>query len=208
MCLRKDTVLSRLHAECPSVPWRVHDPRAQHVVKPVWGTSMGRGVNLESEAWTVQTCENMFQGACMRQPYHPGPWEVRITRTGSAWDPSIAWVVPSEHAEPAALRVQFPWESELHACVERVLPRTPFLSMDVRTDGVDVEVLEVNGAFGIPFQWSVGDVGFGTDMFRWLASRTVAGAQHPSLWPTRAVAYAQNQWFKFCTRRFPFRFWF
>jgi hypothetical protein len=208
MCLRKDELVSRLRAHCPNVPWRAHTDEDVHVVKPVWGTSMGRGVNIESEAWTVKTCETMFEGACMRQPYHPGPWETRITRTGGEWDPAVAWVVPSEHSEPAALRVHFPWEESLRACVEHTLPHTPFLSMDVRSNGWDVEVLEVNGAFGIPFQWSVGDVSFGVDMLRWLMSRTIAGALHPSRWPARAVAYVQNQSFKFRTRRHPFRFWF
>lgn len=169
---------------------------------------MGRGVNMETSTWTQQLCESAFGVPCMRQPYHPGPWEARLTRTDSEWDSSVAWVVPSEHAEPAALRVQFPWERDLRICVNRTFANTPFLSMDVRTDGDDLEVLEINGAFGIPFQWSVGDVGFGQDMFRWIVSRAWAGAQHPDRWGPRAVAYAKNQLFKFQTRSQPSRYWF
>lgn len=206
MLLRKDDLVARLQRECPWLPWREeHDA---FVVKPVRGTSMGRGVDMESEAWTLHSCERAFGVQCMRQPYHSGPWEARITRNENHWDPAIAWVVPSEHNEPAPLRVEFPWQRDLQRCVQRTFPHTPFLSMDLRSNGHDLRVLEVNGAFGIPFQWSVGDVSFGFDMFRWGVSRAWEGSQHPERWVPRGLAYVKNQLFKFQTRHHPSRFWF
>jgi hypothetical protein len=163
---------------------------------------------MEQDGWTVDDCKREFGVACMRQPYHKGPWEVRIVRNDTTWDSSIAWVVPSEHDTPAALRVSFPWDDELRKCVATVLPDMKFVALDVRTNGSDVRVLEVNGSFGIPFQWTVGDVSFGTDMFRWLVARAWEGAQHPQRWVPRLVQYLANQIFKLRVRHKPSRFWF
>lgn len=206
MLLRKDDLVAHLEASCPLLPWAADS--GEHVVKPVRGTNMGRGVNKESDGWTVATCEDAFNVPCMRQAFHPGPWEVRVVRNGSSWDPSVAWVVPCERETPAALRVHFPWEVQLQACVNDSLPDMPFVALDVRTNGTDLRVLEVNGAFGIPFQWTVGDVSFGADMLRWIVSRALDGAQHPTRWVPRLVAFLANQWFKLQVRHKPSRFWF
>lgn len=206
MMLRKDDLVHRLEAECPHLPWA--PAGTEWVVKPVQGTNMGRGVNKESESWGVARCEKDLGVACMRQAYHPGPWEVRVVRSDKGWDPSVAWVVPSEHVTPAALRVSFPWEASLHKCVDKTLADMEFVALDVRTNGTDIRVLEVNGSFGIPFQWTVGDVSFLTDMFRWVVSRAWEGAQHPSRWIPRLVAFLMNQWFKLRVRHKPSRFWF
>jgi len=206
MLLRKDDLVHRLEAACPTLPWAL--PSGEFVIKPVSGTNMGRGVDKESSAWTVAHCQSAFGVPCMRQDFHAGPWEVRVVRNDTEWDPSVAWVVPSEHATPAALRVTFPWEGQLRACVKSVLPDMEFVALDVRTNGTDVRVLEVNGSFGIPFQWTVGDTSFGTDLFRWLVVRAWEGAQHPSRWVPRLAAFAANQWFKLRVRHKPSRFWF
>lgn len=206
LLLRKDTVVARLEAKCPHLPWST--AHGEFVVKPTNGTCMGRGVDKESSTWTQAVCERDFGVPCMRQAYHPGPWEVRLVRNGSHWDASVAWVVPSEHAEPAALRVTFPWQAELQECVQRVLPDMPFSALDVRTTGFDIRVLEVNGSFGIPFQWTVGDVSIATDMLRWMASRVWEGLQHPSRWAPRFGAFLANQMFKAKVRQKHSRFWF
>ena len=163
---------------------------------------------MESENWTVAQCENSFRVPCMRQPFHPGPWEVRMVQHDGAWDPSVAWVVPSESSVPAALRVSFPWQDELQKCVTSTFPEMRFVALDVRTSGTDLRVLEINGSFGIPFQWTVGDVDFGSDMFRWCISRAWQGAQHPQRWLARLMVYVGNQWFKFQVRHHASRFWF
>lgn len=206
MTLRKDHLVARLEASCPDLPWA--SAGAKNVVKPVQGTNMGRGVDMESETWTVAQCETAFKVPCMRQSFHPGPWEVRMVQHGGAWDPSVAWVVPSEASVPAALRVSFPWEDSLKTCVESTLPEMPFVALDVRSSGRDIRVLEVNGAFGIPFQWTVGDVDFGRDMLRWCIARAWQGAQHPTRWPSRFLSYLANQWFKVQVRQHASRFWF
>jgi hypothetical protein len=206
MTLRKDELVHRLESACPSLPWA--SGGAEWVVKPVRGTNMGRGVDLERAEWTVERCERDFGVPCMRQRFHKGPWEVRMVRHDTEWDSSVAWIVPSEHDTPAALRVSFPWEAELQRCVAETLPEMRFVALDVRTNGCDIRVLEVNGSFGIPFQWTVGDVSFGTDMFRWLVTRAWEGAQHPERWLPRLVQYLANQIFKLRVRHKPSRFWF
>ena len=206
MQLRKDHLVARLEESCPDLPWAVGTDK--HVVKPVQGTNMGKGVDMESESWTVALCETKFRVPCMRQAFHPGPWEVRVVQHDRAWDSSVAWVVPSEASVPAALRVTFPWETRLKKCVEATFPDMPFVALDVRTSGFDIRVLEMNGAFGIPFQWTVGDVDFGSDMLRWCVSRAWEGSQHPERWIGRLASYVANQWFKFQVRQHASRFWF
>jgi len=123
------------------------------VIKPTYGTHGGKGVFKESSQWTLKKCEEKY-GKCMRQGYDNGPIECRIVKNGSyGWSKTVAWIVPS--IEPPAFYTEFPWEHSLKKCIEEKYEHTPFLAMDIRTDGKTFSVLEINGAFGLPLEWVI-----------------------------------------------------
>jgi len=157
-----------------------------HVVKPVRGSYQGHGVDFESSSWTVAVCESITGLPCGRQLYHPGPWEARMYKSGT-WRPTIAWNVPS--SDPHAFTTIFPWEATVQACIDAVLPHSPALAVDLRTDGHTVRILEVNGAYGLGM--SVHGTGL-DDVWHWGVSRAAMGAHTLYTCPTRSFGWGRD----------------
>ena len=115
------------------------------------------GVDYEKTEWSKEMCESLFSIPCMVQPYHPGPWEVRLYKSRE-WDShSVAWQVPCVEpacTEPVPHLVTFPWQEALQKCIDKALSQTEFMAVDVRSNGKDVLLLEINGAFGMPYAWA------------------------------------------------------
>lgn len=199
--MSKADVLQRVN--CGACPLSKH-----WVVKPCFGAHGGKGVNLESQTWTLKDCERLMQGPCIRQPFHPGPFEGRAVRAGQVWEPTIVWKVPCEDCtDPERVNLTLPFETQLHACIENAFPTSPFLAVDFRTDGSTFCVLEVNGAFGFTLQWTQ-HANFGLWVLQWIAQRTLAGLQHPERFPHAFVHVCQTVWRKWITRHVPSRVWF
>lgn len=148
------------------VPWR--RTHTSWVVKPQRGTSQGKGVS-QDPSWTVGACEAALGVECGRQGYHPGPIEGRMYKSGT-WKRTIVWDVPTLDPDPRY--ATFSWERDLQACIDTILARSPALAVDFRTDGTDVQVMEVNGTFGIPLEWTLGSV---LDLPQWGVDRVVYG---------------------------------
>lgn len=146
------------------VPWRTE--HTSWVVKPQRGTSQGKGV---SQDWTVEACEAALGVACGRQGYHPGPIEGRMYKSGT-WRRTIVWDVPTKDPDPRY--ASFPWEAQLQRCIDAALPHSPALAVDFRTNGDDVQVMEVNGTFGIPLEWTMGSV---SSLPMWVVDRIFYG---------------------------------
>jgi hypothetical protein len=108
----------------------------------------------------------------MEQPYHPGPWEIRLYKS-KQWYSSIAWLVPSGQN----MTLDFPWVKDLQRCIDKALPSTPFLSVDVRSNGTDLLVLEVNGTAGMPYEWTLDQTSMPLDLWNWFYQRYSAGLQ-------------------------------
>jgi len=155
-------------------------------VKPAHSTSVGMGVDFLSRKWTVALCESELAVPCMLQPYHPGPWEVRLYKSVK-WDPeAVAWKVPCiqpECEEPYPFLTRFPWQSDLEARIDRAFPNSPFLAVDARTNGQDLLVLEINGALGMPYHWATqqGHTAVVLEHLRWISDRVRQGIKTLSL---------------------------
>ena len=156
---------------------------SKYVVKPARGSYQGYGVDFESP-YTVEDCESQTGLPCGRQPYHPGPWEARMYKS-KTWHETVAWNVPSTN--PHAFTTTFPWEHHLKSCIDKILPNSPCLAVDVRTDGENVLVLEVNGAFGLPLSED------GTpELDKWFASRLYSGLQTLCTRPRRILGWGRD----------------
>ena len=151
-------------SSCP-VPWRTE--HTSWVVKPQRGTSQGKGVS-QDPAWTIDKCQTLGV-KCGRQGYHPGPIEGRMYKSGT-WKRTIVWDVPTKDPDPR--HASFPWERQLQHCIDSLLPGSPALAVDFRTNGTDVQVMEVNGTFGIPLEWTMGSV---IDLPKWVFDRIMFG---------------------------------
>jgi len=159
----------------------------QRIVKPSHATSVGMGVDFLSSTWTLEQCETLLGVPCMMQPYHPGPWEIRLYKS-KVWDAhSVAWNVPCEEplcSEPIPLKVNFSWQKKLQECIDSQFPSTDFMAVDVRSNGDDVLVLEINGAFGMPYAWAT-DIDSKTSVIinhlHWITDRVHTGLKHLSL---------------------------
>lgn len=149
-----------------SLPWR--RAHTSWVVKPQRGTSQGKGVS-QDPSWTLEVCQATLGVECGRQGYHPGPLEGRMYKSGT-WKPTIVWNVPTKDPEPR--HATFAWEAGLQACIDALLPNSPALAVDFRTDGDDIQVLEVNGTFGIPLEWTMGSI---SSLPLWIVDRIVFG---------------------------------
>ena len=176
----KEIYLDRL-AQCKVLTFH---STGQKVVKPAHATSVGMGVDFSSEEWTVKKCESLLGVPCMQQDYHPGPWEVRLYKS-KVWDESaVAWKVPCEEPtcqEPYPLKTIFPWQSQLQACIDQHFPFTEFMAVDVRSDGSNVLVLEINGALGMPYAWAT-DIHSKSSVIinhmQWISDRISAGLKN------------------------------
>ena len=144
------------------------------------------GVDFEDEDeksisyWNVKKCQEYFSVPCMKQPYHPGPWEIRLYKS-KTWQNATAWRVPCVEpncVEPIPLLVNFAWQQDLQDCIDRALPFSDFVAVDVRSNGSDVLVLEINGAFGMPYAWATeheSNTGIIVQHFNWIKDRISTG---------------------------------
>jgi hypothetical protein len=198
----KELILDRLD-HCISMA----DHQLGNVIKPAHSTSVGMGVDHETglgletspnqmsysqneyipKRYTKEKCEEMYNVPCMSQPYHPGPWEVRLYKSGSWISSAVVWKVPCQPpqcTEPYPFLTRFPWQSKVEACINSALPLSSFLSVDIRTTGEDVRVLEINGVFGMPYNWAAtNDSTYSVihDHAQWILERIRAGANQLSL---------------------------
>jgi hypothetical protein len=164
----KKLFLDRIHAECPHLPTlKLHKEMSGAIVKPAHGTSVKVGVKLGE--WSIPMCERLGS-PCIEQPYHPGPWEIRLYKSRHWYSP-VSWIVPRGEN----IKIDFPWVNELQKCIDRALPLTQFLSVDVRSNGTDLLVLEVNGVAGMPFEWTLGETSLPFDMWTWFYQRYSEG---------------------------------
>ena len=194
--LKKSEVLARIHRQCPQLPWK--KTFDAYVVKPEQGSG-GRGVNFESQ-WSLSECRAVY-GECMRQGYHPGNVELRMLRNVNEWS-AVGWYVPSEEQEPPVFAAEFDWMPALKECIDAALPLTPFLALDIRADGDTLSLLEVNGVFGLTYDWLLNGQVF-LELMKWLWVRIL----YSSVW-SRLSAMARTAWRKFQFRNHPGRVWF
>lgn len=180
----------------------------QTVIKPVWGTHNGKGVRKKSLDWTIPICENLFQVSCYEQPYHEGPWEGRMIREFHHWK-TTAWLVPwLFNNEPPRFYAEFPWEKEVQENIMQLFPDSPFLAIDFRTNGTNVLILEINGAYGLNYDFIFDENNFAFVMFQWFVKRAIHGFFQPDLWFSR-LSQIFNLWsFKYSTRSLPSQVWF
>ena len=155
----KEHYIHRVVQACPHLPWHSSGSFVS-IIKPAHSTSVGMGVDFENgardDAWNQSTCETYFSVPCMKQPYHPGPWEIRLYKN-TKWEKAVAWNVPCVEplcTEPIPLLISFAWQDSLQRCIDMALPFTDFVAVDVRSNGSDVLLLEINGAFGMPYGWA------------------------------------------------------
>ena len=179
----KELLLDRL--KC-SLSFNETTSTSIQVVKPAHSTSVGMGVDFLSLHWTQELCETKLGVPCMTQRYHPGPWEVRLYKS-NVWDAeAVAWKVPCnppECEEPFPFTTRFPWQAHLEACIDRAFPNSPFLAVDVRSNGEDYLVLELNGALGMPYHWATqqGHTAVLTEHLKWISDRVRAGVYNFSV---------------------------
>ena len=175
----KQLFLDSVHHTCPSLPWLTLNPHSSGaIVKPAHGSSVKTGVKLAQ--WSVEECQDTLGVPCIAQPYHPGPWEVRLFKS-LRWHPSVMFLAGVQEAEEKSGVANFTWIPQLQACIDRALPFTPFLSADLRTDGSSILLLEINGSAGMPYLWSTDEVSLPWEMFNWLYSRLSVGIHSLSL---------------------------
>ena len=157
-----------------------------YVIKPAHSTSVGMGVDFLSSTWTIEVCESELGVPCMKQTYHPGPWEVRLYKS-RVWDSeAVAWRVPCvlpDCEEPFPFKTVFPWQERIQSCIDRAFPNSPFLAVDLRTNGTNVLILEINGAFGMPYHWATqkGHVAVIVEHYQWITQRISSGIYNLSI---------------------------
>jgi hypothetical protein len=181
----------------------------KRIIKPTWGSHNGKGVDFESETWNTTICENTVGVPCFSQIYHPGPWEGRITREKNHWK-TVAWKVPwlDTQTEPPAFETTFPWENQLKECIETIFPETNFLAIDFRTNGFDILPLEINGAYGLTYDFVLDKQNVIIELLHWILLRSLYGFYNMDLWIFRLVQNIQLWFHKWKTRRVPSRVWF
>lgn len=192
-----------------SCPLPLFQDSKQRVIKPVWGSHNGKGVNVESHSWTIPICEQETNGSCFAQVYHPGPWEGRLTREDHEWK-ITAWKVPwlDTRTDPPAIEPHFPWVEEVKYCLTRVLPQTPFLALDFRTNGFDILPLEINGAYGLTYEFVLEKKHIMMELVYWILLRSLYGFYNVDQWVFR-LAQNMHLWYhKWKTRRVPSQVWF
>jgi hypothetical protein len=192
-----------------------------NVIKPAHSTSVGMGVDRESEhsdstmlttRYTKETCEKNYNVPCMSQPYHPGPWEVRLYKSGAWISSAVVWKVPClppQCTEPYPFLTRFPWQDQVESCINKALPWSPYISVDIRTNGEDVRVLEINGVFGMPYNWAATNDSTYTviqDHAKWIVDRIRAGANQLSI--LRLLQLAQLGFERQFMPRGPSKIWF
>lgn len=167
----KQLMLDRIHSTCPHM-FRQSPGITGAIVKPAHGSSVKTGVKLGQ--WSVEQCEAALHVPCMHQPYHPGPFEVRLYKSGQ-WEPAVAWMAKRSETEETNMVLNFEWVHSLQECIDAALPLTPFMAVDIRSNGTDIQLLEVNGVAGMPFLWTTGETEMPPELFAWVWTRYRAG---------------------------------
>lgn len=171
----KQLMLDRIHAQCPHMFASAPTLMTGAIVKPAHASSVKTGVKLGQ--WSVEQCEASLHVPCMHQMYHPGPLEVRLYKS-MQWEPAVAWMARRAETEETNMLLDLEWVASLQECIDAALPLTPFLSVDIRSNGTDIQLLEVNGVAGMPFLWTTGESSMPSELFTWLWSRYKAGLGH------------------------------
>ena len=163
----KNFFLEKLFWNCPKFFFE----NEKKIIKPSLYTSNGFGVGVFQ---TRKECEEKFGVPCFEQSFHPGPWEVRIYKS-KHWHKTVAWHIDSAHA----FYPEFPWDAEMKECFDRSLPDTSALAADIRVDesGKQIQIMEVNGVFGIPYGWAV-EKNFAWAMFLFVLERIFMGMEN------------------------------
>jgi len=148
-----------------------------HVIKPE-NLSGKVGVGMETRDWTLEICESEFGMRCLKQPYHSGPYEIRLCKDGPwGWKKPFVFLAGWKYqdwADAPNFEIgsdDIPWIGSLQACIDSTFVQTPYLSVDIRADPYTNSflVLEINGGMGIGFEW------VRTYDIRWLFSRILSG---------------------------------
>jgi hypothetical protein len=167
----KQLWLHRIQSTCPHM-FSIPSGITGAVVKPAHASSVKTGVKLGY--WSVEECETTLHVPCMHQPYHPGPFEVRLYKSVH-WEPAVAWMAKRAEDEQSNMLLNFEWVQSLQHCIDEALPFTPFLAVDIRSNGSDIQLLEVNGVAGMPFLWTTGESDMPHELFAWVWRRYKAG---------------------------------
>jgi hypothetical protein len=174
----KELFIQRIQAQCPSLPWISLEEQSGAIIKPAHASSVKRGVKLGE--WSQEECQESLQVPCMSQAYHAGPWEVRLYKSWE-WSPAVMWLAQYPSTESTNSIANFPWLKPLQVCIDKALPQTPFMAIDVRTNGNDLLVLEVNGVAGMPYTWTSGETSLGKDFWSWMYQRFSNGLNNLSM---------------------------
>jgi hypothetical protein len=174
----KELFIQRIQAQCPFLPWITLNNQSGAIIKPAHASSVKRGVKLGE--WSKDQCQESLQVPCMSQAYHSGPWEVRLYKSWE-WSPAVMWLAQYPSTESTNSIANFPWIEPLQKCIDKALPQTHFMAIDVRTNGNDLLVLEVNGVAGMPYTWTSGETSLGRDFWSWMYQRFLSGLNNLSL---------------------------
>jgi len=174
----KELFIQRIQAQCPSLPWITLENQSGAIIKPAHASSVKRGVKLGE--WSQAECQDTLNVPCMSQAYHAGPWEVRLYKSWE-WSPAIMWLAQFPSTESTNSIANFTWLKPLQHCIDKALPNTHFMAVDVRTNGDDILVLEVNGVAGMPYTWTSGETSLGSDFWSWLYYRFLSGLNNLSV---------------------------
>ena len=132
------------------------------------------GVGLETDEYTLDICEKEF-GVCLRQPYHSGPYEIRLCKDGVyGWKKPFVFVAGWKYGDwidPPHFEMDLvpDWIDHIQNSIDYLFVNTPFLSVDIRANKEDYLILEINGGMGIGFEW------VDNYSIQWLFSRIQAG---------------------------------
>jgi len=172
----KSEALDKVNA-CPVVYTNPYSSNL-YVTKPEL-MSGSVGVGMSNAEWNISICESEFEMGCFAQPYHPGPYEIRLCKDGSyGWKKPFVFLAgwkyetwdDPPHFETEAELIG-PWIKSLQSCIDSKFPNTPFVSVDIRANPYTDSflVLEINGGMGIGFDWVLH---YST---KWLSSRIFEG---------------------------------
>lgn len=142
-----------------------------YVVKPEVGCG-GVGVGKETAEWGMSVCESWSGVKCLRQPLHPGPWELRFVLSNQMWRGFgfiAGWV--DENTDSPMFEVDIEEWKHVLTCIQSRFPLSPNLALDIRArDATSWFLCEINGALGIDYSWVLG---FPDPL--WLAARIASG---------------------------------
>ena len=171
-------------------------------MKPDAGTSGSAGVGAETHAWTRDVCAAAAGVPCMRQPRHPGPVEVRLVKSG-AWEEPVCFVAGwrDRATDAPAWACDPPWTHAVQRAIDDAVGE-PCVSVDVRADGTSYLILEVNGVWGIGYEWVLGRA-----PWRWVWERVLRGVIALLRHPLRCAGAAAQFARKIRTRRRLARRW-